>query len=54
MIKIRLFWMLFSWLHWLPVWPVWSSQGHKHINGNAHSSFQVRLFFMFMGQPLQD
>jgi len=25
MITIRLFWMLFSWLHWLPVEPVWSS-----------------------------
>jgi len=30
MITIRLFWMLFSWLHWLPVEPVWSCHGHKH------------------------
>jgi len=37
MITIRLFWMLFSWLYWLPVEPAWSSQGHRHINGNGHS-----------------
>jgi len=32
--------------------PAWNSEGHKHINGNAHRSYQVLLFFMFMGQPL--
>jgi len=44
--------MLFSWLSWLPVEPVWNSQGLKLINGNAHRSYQVVLFSMFMGQPL--
>jgi len=29
-----------------------NSQGDKHINGNAHRSYQVLLFFLFMGQPL--
>jgi len=54
MITIRLFWMLFSWLYWLPVEPAWTLKGHKHkhINGNAHRSYQVLLFFMSMGQPL--
>jgi len=28
------------------------SRGHKPINGNAHRSYQVLLFLMFMGQPL--
>jgi len=31
---------------------VWSSQGHKHINRNAHRNYQGLLFFVFMGQPL--
>jgi len=26
--------------------------GHKDVNGNAHRSHQVLLFFMFMWQPL--
>jgi len=26
---------------------VWNSQGHKHINGNAHRSYQVQLFFVY-------
>jgi len=30
--------------------PVWNSQGHKYINGNAHRSYQVLLFFMFVGR----
>jgi len=29
--------------------PVWNSQGHKHINGNAHRSYQVLLFFYVYG-----
>jgi len=44
LITIRMFWMLFSWLYWLPVELVWNSQSHKHINGNAHRSYQVLLF----------
>jgi len=52
MITIRSFWVLFSGLYWLPVEPVWNSKCHKHIDGNAHKSYQVLLFFMFMGQPL--
>ena len=28
--------------------PVWSSQGHKHVNGDAHRRYQVGLFFMFV------
>jgi len=44
--------MLFSWLYWLPVEPMWNSQSHRHINGNAHRSYQILLFFVFMGQPL--
>jgi len=51
MITIRLLWMLFSWLYWLPVEPAWNSKGHEHINGNAHGSYQVLLFSTFMGQP---
>jgi len=35
MITIKLFWMLFSWLYWLPAsGAAWNSKGHKHYNGN--------------------
>jgi len=50
MITIKLFWMLFSWLYWLPAsGAAWNSKGHKHINGNAHRSYQVLLFFCVYG-----
>ena len=29
--------------------PVWSSQGHKHINGNVHRSYQVLHVFYLYG-----
>jgi len=38
--------------YWLPVEPVWNSQGYKHINRNAHRSYEILLFFMFIGQPV--